>query len=82
MSQPPNKPEHANKKTSVAGAPGFEIERRLMGYAYPANGNVHNPTPRYHWTLYLDGKPVDFASKRGTLLAAAKAPGARKDYSR
>lgn len=60
----PRQPEHANKITDVANAPGFQIERWLEQYAYPQNGNTHNPTPRYFWFLLLDGRRVDSATKQ------------------
>ena len=28
---------------------GHTIERRVIGYAYPRNGNLGNPTPRVRW---------------------------------
>lgn len=77
----PNKPEHANYRRPIKDAPGFEIERRLVAYAYPKNGNVHNPTPRYHWWLYLDGRLVDNAGKKGILISQARKPHARTVYS-
>lgn len=77
----PRQPEHANKITDVANAPGFQIERRLMGYAYARNGNVHNPTPRYWWILYLNGKRVDEGKYRNTLQQCARQPGAAKLYT-
>lgn len=81
MSQSPMKPEHADKVSPVAGAPRFQIERHLSGYAYPANGNVHNPSPRYYYLLLLDGKTVDQSPRERQLRAAAKAPDAVKNYS-
>jgi hypothetical protein len=77
----PRKPEHANKVTDIARAPGFQTERRLMGYAYARNGNTHNPTPRYHWLLLLDGRRVDEASRCRVLIEAARQPDARKLYT-
>lgn len=70
MNMLPHKPEHANKRESVA--PGYEIERRLLRYSYAKNGNVGNPTPQYHWNLYLNGKLVDSGSRRTPLVKAAK----------
>jgi hypothetical protein len=78
----PLKPEHANRETAVAGAPGFTVKRWLAGYAYAVSGNAGNPTPRYTFTLHLDGRPVDQDPRERVLRNAAKAPGARKDYSR
>jgi len=77
----PIKPEHANRESAIAGAPGFTIYRHLDGYAYPQNGNVQNPTPRYLYILRLDGRRVDQDTRDRVLRAAAKAPGARKAYS-
>jgi len=77
----PLRPEHANTRKPVPGAPGFEIGRHLAGYAYPNNGNVHNPTPRYVWNLLLDGRMVDTSQKRRPLVVAARAPGAAREYS-
>ncbi len=69
----PIRPEHADKVEPVAGADArFTIGRRLLSYAYPANGNVHNPTPRYVWTLYLDGRQVDWDSKKSELTKAVR----------
>jgi hypothetical protein len=68
----PRKPEHADKRGPVSSAPGYEIERRFVDYAYPRNGNVGNPTPRYRWNLYLDGKLVDMDTRRAILVQGAK----------
>jgi hypothetical protein len=68
----PLKPQHANKRNTVSGAPGYEIGRHLAGYAYPANGNVDNPTPRYRWNLYLDGRLVDSDERRTPLVLEAQ----------
>lgn len=77
----PLQASHADRVTAVSGAPGFEVKRVLAGYAYPQNGNVHNPTPVYSWLLMLDGHVVDSDTKRGPLVAAAYQPDARKKYS-
>lgn len=66
----PRRPEHADKRESLTN--GYEIERRLMGYAYPKNGNLLNPTPQYRWNLYLDGKLVDGDRRRAPLVEEAK----------
>ncbi len=69
----PRKPEHANKIITIAGAdPRLTLRRHLNGYAYAANGNLHNPTPRYQWHLLADGKIVYFASTKRTLVRAAR----------
>ncbi len=65
----------------IPRADRFAIKRVLAGYAYPVNGNFHNPTPRYEWLLLLDGKLVDRASRRGTLVEAARRPAAAAAYS-
>ena len=39
-------------------AQGIRIERRLTDYAYAKNGNCHNPTPEYRYTVYFNGRPV------------------------
>jgi hypothetical protein len=79
----PNRPEHANKITPISGtSPRFTIERQLTGYAYAANGNVHNPSPRYRWLLRLDGCLVDTAERRDVLVSAAREPRSVENYSR
>lgn len=73
----PNRPDHADKTESISGAdPRFTVTRRLSGYAYPRNGNVHNPTPRYVWLLKVDGITVDQGPKRVPLIDAARNNGA------
>jgi hypothetical protein len=72
----PIRPEHADKTESVVGAdPRFTITRHLVDYAYPANGNVHNPTPRYRWLLNLDGRMVDSDDRENVLVQAARQSG-------
>lgn len=77
----PRQPAHADKTTPITGAPGFEIRRRLVGYAYARNGNAHNPTPSYQWHLLLNGRLVDRSYRRGTLVDAARRPNAAKLYA-
>jgi hypothetical protein len=49
-----------------------KIVKRVYGYAYPRNGNFHNPTPRVAWDLFVNGKLVDsFPTKREALAAIA-----------
>jgi len=55
--------------------PRFTIRRHIVGYAYAANGNTHNPTPRYRWHLLVDGILVDSDDKRAPLVAAARERG-------
>lgn len=82
MSIPPNRPEHADIVRSIPRADDrFTIKRVLDGYAYAANGNVHNPTPRYRWLLLLDGKLVDQHTRRGPLVEYARRPDAVAAYS-
>jgi hypothetical protein len=81
MSTQPRIPSHANRREAVAGAPGFEIERRLMGYTYAKNGNAHNASPRYRYSLYLDGRLVDNSVAYQPLVKAATATGARAAYN-
>jgi hypothetical protein len=77
MATTPNRPEHANKTIPVPGAdPRFTITRYLAGYAYPANGNLHNPTPRYRWLLNVDGRIVDQATTKRDVVRAARENGA------
>lgn len=71
--------EHGDTIKAIPGAdPRFQIKRTLDGYAYAANANVPNPTPRYWWTLLLDGEPVDQDSRRTPLVDAARIHG--QDY--
>jgi hypothetical protein len=72
----PLRPEHADKIEKIPGVDSrLRVKRTLAGYAYPVNGNVHNPTPRYVWLLLVDDRIVDTAPKRGTLIDAARASG-------
>lgn len=77
----PQRPEHADYVRPISGAPRFLIRRVLTGYAYPVHGNLHNPTPSYHWHLLLDDRVVDMAERRGVLVAAAREPGAAERYA-
>lgn len=45
----------------------YEIRRKQTGTAYARSGNAHNPTPRYRYDLYLDGKLIDSSLRRGDL---------------
>jgi hypothetical protein len=75
----PLHPAHADKVEPIAGAdPRLTVRRHLVSYAYPANGNTHNPTPRYDWHLLADGRLVARDAKRGALVAEAREHGA--DY--
>lgn len=42
---------------------GCEITKRVLRYAYPKNGNVHNPTPTYVWIVAYKGRVVGRALK-------------------
>ena len=64
------KSEHTDKVEDLGN--GYTLARRLVGYAYPRNGNLHNPTPRYRWNLCLNGKLVDSDSRRTPLVAEAR----------
>jgi hypothetical protein len=76
MSIQPTRPEHGPRDYPVTGASErFSIRRTLVGYSYPANGNVHNPTPRFRWLLLVDGKIADSSSRKGSLVAAAREHG-------
>ncbi len=48
------------------------IRRHIAGFAYPANGNVHNPTPRYRFLLFVDDVMVDSDNSERVLRRAAK----------
>jgi hypothetical protein len=39
----------------------FSVTRMTTGYAYPRNGNTHNPTPSYIWTAYRGGERIGIA---------------------
>jgi hypothetical protein len=73
------RPTHRGDRVEypVTGADdGFRIVRVTVGFAYPRNGNLHNPSPEFRWELTLDGKLVDSAAKKSILVAAAR------DYGR
>jgi hypothetical protein len=40
------------------------FEKKIIGYAYPRNGNTHNPTPRVSWSAFVDGKRVGVSRTR------------------
>lgn len=72
----PTQPAHADRTEPVAGADvRFTITRHLEGYAYPQNGNAHNPTPRYRWLLNLDGRLVDSGPRKSVLVRSAREVG-------
>lgn len=68
-----------DREFPIKGAAGLTGRRTLAGYSYPANGNAHNPTPRYRWLLLNAGRTVDSFATRGELVAAALDP--ELDYS-
>lgn len=70
-SHPSYKAAHANKVQDLGN--GYTLTRTLQDYAYPRNGNTHNATPRYYWSLFLNGKRVDGDSRQRPLVAAARA---------
>ena len=72
----PTQPAHADKTELVTGADArFTVTRTLVGYAYPQNGNVHNPTPEYRWLLKLDGRLVDSDDRKSVLVQSAREVG-------
>lgn len=71
----PLKPEHANYEFPTKADPRLTGRRFLSGYAYPQNGNVHNPTPRYIWLLLVDGNVADHFERKGDLIKAAREEG-------
>jgi hypothetical protein len=69
----PRKPEHANY-TFATRFDRLTGQRYLESYAYAANGNLHNPTPRYLWLLIRDGnRVVDRFHRRSDLVKALSA---------
>lgn len=48
---------------------GAEIREFIIGYAYPRNGNTHNPTPERCWHIFVNGIYTD----RTNLLREARA---------
>lgn len=74
----PNKPEHADRDYPIPGVDlRLTVRRHLVSYAYPANGNVHNPTPEYDWHLVVDGVHlVDTAHRKRDMVEAARTAGA------
>lgn len=43
------------------------IKKVIVGYAYPRNGNCHNPTPHIRWYLIENGQIIDSRSKLNDL---------------
>ncbi len=42
---------------------GCKARKRVIGYAYPKNGNHHNPSPSVVWEVVdASGKPVGTAA--------------------
>lgn len=59
------------KLSDAAKAMGIIIERKISGYAYPRNGNAHNPTPKYRYEAVLNGKLIDTSYRaRGAIESA------------
>jgi hypothetical protein len=51
-----------------SATPATRIERKIVGHAYPRNGNVYNPTPELSWTAYLEGvRQGTFQTKRDAM---------------
>jgi hypothetical protein len=67
----PKSPKHADFDFAIPGQPRLTGRRHLVEYAYPQNGNVHNPTPRYSWLLLLDGNIADRFDRKRDLLSEA-----------
>lgn len=62
------------KLSSRAVEAGFTLEKSITGYAYPRNGNAHNPTPRVIWQLRnATGEVLDCAYKQADLVESAEA---------
>jgi hypothetical protein len=73
-----NAEAHANKDFTIPRADTRITGRRsLRGYAYPQNGNTHNPTPDYVWLLLVDGKIADHFDRKRDLVEAARTEGER-----
>ena len=36
----------------------FQIKKVITGYAYPKNGNLHNPTPKVAYFVYQGDKLI------------------------
>jgi hypothetical protein len=60
------------EKDSVKAPAKYEIRKEVTSYAYPRNGNVHNPTPRVRWYVcrIADGVIVDSAARCKPLKVA------------
>lgn len=68
----PKNPKHADKVVRINGvSERLTLRRRLVGYAYPRNGNVHNPTPRYMWDLLCDHRVMMFGTRASKMQEAA-----------
>jgi hypothetical protein len=67
----PRRPSHANYDFET-DHPRLTGERWLEGYAYAANGNVHNPTPSYRWILRCDGRAVDNFRRKRDLIQSVQ----------
>lgn len=59
------------KLGAAARAMGITIEKKISGYAYPRNGNAHNPTPRYRWEVKLGDRLIDTAYREGAAIGSA-----------
>lgn len=72
----PIKTSHADKTVAIPGADSrLTLRRRLIGYAYPRNGNVHNPTPEYQWELMVGSRCVDMSPLARRMIDAARTNG-------
>lgn len=44
----------------------YKIEKQIIGYAYPRNGNARNPTPKIQWIVRdANGKVIDHGRRKG-----------------
>lgn len=53
-------------------ARGITIERIVMGYAYPRNGNAHKTTPRVTWVVKRDGQVSGSYCRKRDALGLAR----------
>lgn len=44
--------------TMIQQPEACKITRRVYGYCYPKNGNLHNPTPKVKWDVTYKGRRV------------------------
>jgi len=51
---------------------GTSVVRVCVGHAYPKNGNLHNPSPRFNWEARASGKLVGVAYSRNGAVEILK----------